>query len=120
MKYNALYNVSNGCIDIRAFDETNSADDPFYGFGGDWNSAGYFASEDEAFAAAVEEAEAVVSRIIIRRKNSSPANPENYRLIRTTEPVPADWFVKEIVDCLDDGYKIIDNQVRWCEANGIG
>lgn len=102
------------------FDETNPADDPWYGFGDLWNSAGWHDSEDEALSAAAEEAEEVVSRIVIRRENSSPTCPDNYDLIRTFEPVPEGWFVKEIVDCLDDGYKVIDNHISWCQVNGIG
>lgn len=119
MKYCALYNTSNGCIAVREFDPSNPADDPFFGFGFDWTSAGFFNSSDEADRAAEQAVIEEVNRVVIRLENSSPADPDNYRLIRTTEPVPDGWFAKEIVGCIDDGYGFIDNQVRWCITNGI-
>lgn len=120
MKYCALYNTSNGCVAVHSFDPANSADDPCYGYGFDWSSTGYFNTPDEALRAAEQAAEEEVSRVVIRREASSPADPDNYALIRTFELIPDGWFAKEIVDSLDMGYKFIDNQTRWCIANGIG
>lgn len=119
MKYYGFYNIETGVTDVRPFDEMNDADDPWYGRGDLWNGTGPWDTWAEAEAAA-DAGAATLRRLVIRKVGTSPAEAENYDIIRCGDPVPEGWFVKAEVSDSADADRFIDQQIRWCRWNGIG
>lgn len=119
MKYYGFWNVETGTTDVRAFDESNISDDPWYGKSDMWNGSGPWDTWTEAEAAANAGA-ATLCRLVIRKAGTSPAEAENYAVIRCGDPVPDGWFVKAESDTSADADQFIANQVSWCRINGIG
>lgn len=119
MKYYVFWNIETGVTDVRLFDEMNAADDPWYGKSDMWNGSGPWDTWTEAEAAANAGAD-TLRRLIIRKAGTSPAEYENYDIIRCDDLVPDGWFVKaEVSDSAEAG-QFIDRQVSWCRINGIG
>lgn len=119
MKYYGFWNIETGTTDVRAYDPDNAADDPWYGRGDLWNGTGPWDTWAEAEAAA-DSGAATLRRLVIRKAGTSPAEAENYAVIRDGVAVPEGWFVKAEVDTSADADRFISDQISWCRANGIG
>lgn len=119
MKYYGFYNIETGTTDVRAYDPDNDADDPRYGFGDLWNGSGPWDTYAEAEAAANDGA-ATLRRLVIRKAGTSPAETENYAIIRCGDPVPEGWFIKAEFDTAAEADRFIGDSVAWCRWNGIG
>lgn len=119
MKYYGFWNIETGTTDVRAYDPDNDADDPWYGKSDMWNGSGPWDTWSEAEAAANAGAD-TLRRLVIRKAGSSPAEAENYAIIRDRDTVPDGWFVKAEVDTSADADRFISDQIRWCRINGIG
>ena len=118
-KFYGFYNMETGVTEVRAYDPTNVADDPWYGFGDAWNGAGSYDTYAEAEAAA-DAGAATLRRMVIRKAGTSPVEAENYAVIRNGDPIPEGWFVKAEADTSADADRFIADQVNWCRANSIG
>lgn len=119
MKYYGFWNIETGTTDVRAYDPDNDADDPWYGKSDMWNGSGPWDTWSEAEAAANDGA-ATLRRLVIRKARTSPAEAENYDIIRCGDPVPEGWFVKAESDTSAEADQFIGQQVSWCRINGIG
>lgn len=119
MKYYGFWNIETGTTDVRAYDPDNDADDPWYGRGDLWNGTGPWDTWAEAEAAA-DAGAATLLRLVIRKAGTSPAEAENYDIIRCGDPVPEGWFVKAEADTSAEADRFIADQVSWCRWNGIG
>lgn len=118
-KFYGFWNIETGVTDVRAYDPDNAADDPWYGKSDMWNGSGPWDSYAEAEAAASDGA-ATLRRLVIRKAGTSPAEAENYAVIRDGVAVPDGWFVKAESDTFAEADRFIDQQVSWCRWNGIG
>ena len=111
-KYYGFYNIETGTVDVRAYDPNNVADDPWYGRGDLWNGTGPWDTWAEAEAAA-DSGAATLRRLVIRKVGTSPAESENYVVIRNGDPIPEGWFVKAEFDTAADADRFIYQQIRW-------
>ena len=112
MKYYGFWNIETGTTDVRAYDPDNAADDPWYGKSDMWNGSGPWDTWADAEAAA-DAGAATLRRLVIRKAGTSPAEAENYAVIRNGDPTPEGWFVKAEFDTAADADRFIDQQIRW-------